>query len=216
MDICPSPFDAGGTVRQNHRPATPPKAIAPIWATDEELNRMIKATMTAIDARSRSGQSVRAIPQTACATIATATSLRPCSSPAPTGPRRRLRAVSKEEEQYGGWKREGNPPSKTAEVAAPHQPNGKSNLAAGRTRQKLAQRNEIGEYVFVEPAASDNKLLSEIANVGNRSTKARYAKFAESEQHLQWRTGSIVLLNSFCIHSDRSPASCTRSPIRSD
>ena len=46
-------------------------------ATEAVLNRMISAAMTAMEARSRSGHSVRAIPQTACATIATATSSRP-------------------------------------------------------------------------------------------------------------------------------------------
>ena len=36
-----------------------------------------------MEARCRSGHSDAAMPQTACATIATATSFRPCSSPAP-------------------------------------------------------------------------------------------------------------------------------------
>ena len=146
---------------------------------------MISATMTAIDARSRSGQSVRAIPQTAWATIATATSLRPCSRPAPIGPCRALRAVSKEDEQYGGRKREGGPSRKAAEVAAPHQPDRKSDLAAGRTRQKLAQRDEIGEGGLVDPATPDHELLSEIADVGDRTAEAAYAELGESEQYFQ-------------------------------
>ena len=56
---------------------------------------MITATTAAIDARSRSGHSVRAIPQTAWATIATATSLRPCSRPAPIGPSRNFAPYAK-------------------------------------------------------------------------------------------------------------------------
>ena len=162
---------------------------------------MIKATMTAIDARSRSGQSVRAIPQTAWATIATATSLRPCSRPARSAPKR-FRAVSKEDEQYGGWQREGNPGGKAAEIAAPHQANGKSNLAAGRPRQKLAQRDEIGEGGFVDPAAPDHKFFPEIANVGDWTAKAAHAELGESEQHLPRRAGSIVFLPGLWIHSD--------------
>jgi hypothetical protein len=117
---------------------------------------------------------VRAIPQTAWATIATATSLRPCNRPV-------LRAISKEDEQDGGWKREGNPSSKAAEIAAPHQPNGKSNLAAGRTREELAQRDEIGERRLVDPTTPDHEFLSEITDVGDRTAKAAYAELGESE-----------------------------------
>ena len=51
--MCPAAD--GAAARQNHRPATPPSKIAPIWATDEVLNRMISAATTAIEARSRSG-----------------------------------------------------------------------------------------------------------------------------------------------------------------
>ena len=79
------------------------------------------------------------------------------------GPDRSLqgvRAIGKEDEQYGGWKREGSPCSEAAEIAAPHQPNGKSDLAAGRTRQKLAQRDQIGEGGLVDPATPDHELLS--------------------------------------------------------
>jgi hypothetical protein len=77
---------ACGAARQSHRPATPPNRIAAIWATEEVLNRMINAATTAMEARSRSWHSTRAMPQTACTTIATATSFRPCSSPMPIGP----------------------------------------------------------------------------------------------------------------------------------
>ena len=71
------PIEAGEAARHSHRPAMPPNRMAPIWATEEVLNRIMSAATTAIDARSRSGHSVRAMPHTACPTIATATSLRP-------------------------------------------------------------------------------------------------------------------------------------------
>ena len=63
-----------------------PNAIAPICASEVALNKMINAAIAAIEARSRSGHSVRAMPHTACATIATATSLSPCSKPSPIAP----------------------------------------------------------------------------------------------------------------------------------
>ena len=52
----------------------------------DRLSSTISAAPTAIEARCRSGHSVRAIPHTACATIATATSLSPCRTPVPTRP----------------------------------------------------------------------------------------------------------------------------------
>jgi hypothetical protein len=59
----------------------------------------------------------------------------------------------------------------------------------------LAQRDEIGVGVLVDPTTPDHKFLSEIANVGDWATKAAYAEFGESEQHLPRRAGSIVFLN---------------------
>jgi hypothetical protein len=50
------------------------------------LNKMTSAAAAAIDARTRSGHSVRAIPATACATMATATSFKPWMRPIPIGP----------------------------------------------------------------------------------------------------------------------------------
>jgi hypothetical protein len=58
-------------------------------------------------------------------------------------------------------------------------------LAAGRPRQELAQRDQIGEGGLVDPATPDHEFLSEIANVGDRTAKATYAELGESEQHLQ-------------------------------
>ena len=93
-------------------------------------------------------------------------------------------AMGKEDKQDGGRKREGCPSSEPTDIPAPHQPYRKSNLAAGRTRQKLAKRDQIGENGFVDPATPDYKFVSEIAYVGNRPAKAAHAEFGESEQHL--------------------------------
>jgi hypothetical protein len=96
-----------------------------------------------------------------------------------------LRAVGKEQEQNGGWQREGSPCGEAAEIAAAHQANGKPDLAAGRPRQELAQRDQIGEGGFVDPAAPDHEFLSEIADVGDRAAKGADAELGEDAQHLQ-------------------------------
>ena len=67
------------------RPTSAPSRMAPIWPSELGTNSTNTSATAAIEARSRSGHSDRAMPQTACATIATATSFRPCSSPAPAG-----------------------------------------------------------------------------------------------------------------------------------
>ena len=64
-------------------PTAPPTRIAPIWPQADGTASATMAAATASVARGRSGASVRAIPSTACATTATAATLRPCSQPDP-------------------------------------------------------------------------------------------------------------------------------------
>jgi len=59
------------------QPAMPPTTITPSWRIDQGATSITTRAIVAIEARRRSGQSVRAIPMTACATMATATSLSP-------------------------------------------------------------------------------------------------------------------------------------------
>ena len=66
------PDGVGRPVRQSQRPARPPSDDRPDLCDRGRAEEDDTAATTAIDARSRSGQSVRAMPQTACATMATA------------------------------------------------------------------------------------------------------------------------------------------------
>jgi hypothetical protein len=70
--------------------------MAPICAAEVPVRRMSSAATTAMDARSRSGQSVRAMPQTAWATIATAVSFSLSD-----GALQRAGAVAEQDEQDG-------------------------------------------------------------------------------------------------------------------
>ena len=60
--------------------------MAASWENADVLSSTMRAATPAIEARWRSGHSARAMPHTAWATTATATSLSPCNSPVPTGP----------------------------------------------------------------------------------------------------------------------------------
>ena len=60
--------------------------MAEIWPTPPGAKAVTISAKTAIAARGRSGARFCAMPSTAWATMATATSLRPCRSPSPAGP----------------------------------------------------------------------------------------------------------------------------------
>jgi hypothetical protein len=94
-DIAPTRFDTRnvrcptaelGAARHSQRPAIPPMRIAATCPIEPATKITIRTAARAMLARSRSGARLRAIPQTACATTATATTLRPWISPPPTGP----------------------------------------------------------------------------------------------------------------------------------
>ena len=80
------PNGAGGALRQSHRPRIPPSSDRPDLGQRRAAEQDDQRATTAMEARSRSGHSERAMPHTACATMATATSLRPWSKPVPAGP----------------------------------------------------------------------------------------------------------------------------------
>ena len=59
-----------------------------------------------------------------------------------------------------------------AEVSGAHQPYGKPDLAAGGTGQELAQPDEFGIGVFVDPLAAHDEFFTEIPDVGDRPAEA--------------------------------------------
>jgi hypothetical protein len=80
----------------------------------------------------------------------------------------------------------------TAQVTGPHEADGKSNLAAGRTGQELAERHEIGIGLFVEPAAANDKLRAEIADMSDRAAKAGKAEPEEDQENFERRASLTV------------------------
>ncbi len=152
---------------------------------------MIAAT-TAIDARCRSGHQGAAIPQMACAMMATATSFNPCSSPAPTTLLSASTPRATSTRRYRGGQSKRGPRRQRAEKARAHQPNGKPNLAARRPRQKLAERHEIRVSALVQPAPAHDKCLTKVTEVRNRPAKRGQTEPQEDEEHLPRRAPSSV------------------------
>jgi hypothetical protein len=51
----------------------------------------------------------------------------------------------------------------------------------------LAQRHEVDEGLFVEPAPANDEFLAEVSNMSDGSTEAAYAKLEEDGEHFEWR-----------------------------
>src|SRR6201999_4661690 len=75
-----------------------------------------------------------------------------------------------------------------AEISGTHQSDRKSDLAARRPRQKLAERDEIGIGLLVEPAAAGDELVAKISDMGAWPSEASQAKPEKDQQHLGGRT----------------------------
>src|ERR1017187_8968136 len=97
------------------------------------------------------------------------------------------RAVREEHEGNGGRQCEAGPRGKGTQIAGAHETNGKSDLAAGRTRQELTQPHEICVGFFVKPAAARDELFAEIPDVSNRPTKTGDAQFEERTEDFERR-----------------------------
>ncbi|MOA10920.1 hypothetical protein D3C78_1308300 [compost metagenome] len=65
----------------SHMPASPAAPMAATWPSAEGMASASRAAAIARPARSLSGHRVLAMPQTACATTATAASFSPCTAP---------------------------------------------------------------------------------------------------------------------------------------
>jgi hypothetical protein len=79
--------------------------------------------------------------------------------------------LSKADKQEKGWQCEATPRGQTAEPSRSHKPDRKPHLAAGRAREKLAQRYQVGVGLIIEPTPVFDKLTTEIAEMSDRPAK---------------------------------------------
>ncbi len=127
------------------------------------------------------------MPQTACATIATATSFRPCTRPAPAGPLNPAGAIGKQHQRDRRGQRETGPGRQRAKIASAHQAEREADLAAGWAGQELAERDQIRIGLLVEPVPAGDEFVAEIADMGDRAPEATDAELEENQQHLERR-----------------------------
>ena len=164
--------------RQRPSPAIAPSAIAAICPNEPPTMTTTNIAASAIIARARSGVSVRVMPQTACATTATATSLRPCRKSFGDRPGKSRRAKRKGEQDQGGRHGETEPRREAAAKAIAAQNSEREpDLTRGGAGQELTEGNQIDVARFVDPLAPQHQLVTKIAEMRDRATKRRETEF---------------------------------------
>ena len=125
----------------------------------------------------------------------------------------RQRPGTERKDQQRRRRRQGEscPGSKTAHIARPHESKRKTNLAARRAWQELAQSDEIGEGMLVNPLASDDEFVPKIADVSDRSTEAGQPKPGEDAEHFHRRARAGLRLRWFCASRHNYP--CLNPPL---
>ena len=103
---------------------------------------------------------------------------------------KRRRAKGKKHKHDGGRQREAGPCRQTAEISGTHEADGEADLTARRAGQELAQCDEIGIGLFVEPATARDKLVAEISDMRDRPAEAGQTKLEKDEQNV--RDGALL------------------------
>ena len=88
-------------------------------------------------------------------------------------------------ERDGRGQREAEPREQAADRPRPQRPDRDADLAARGPRQELRQGDEVGEPAVVEPAASDDVLVPEIADVGDRAAERHEPQPQGDQQDLE-------------------------------
>ena len=103
------------------------------------------------------------------------------------GPVQRARPVCDERHRDRRRQGEAGPGRERAEIACAHEADGEADLAARRSGQELAERDEIAEGPLVEPAALDDERVAEIAEMRHRPAEAGQAEFEEHAEDFEGR-----------------------------
>ena len=95
--------------------------------------------------------------------------------------------LRRKNQRNGGRQRKAHPGRQRTAIAGTHHPDAHTHLAAGRPWQKLAERYQIRIRLFAQPAPLRHQGLTEIAQMGCRTTKTGQAQLQENQQYLHGR-----------------------------
>ena len=104
----------------------------------------------------------------------------------PTGVRdvaHRRQAVAEADHQYRGWQGETEPGQQSPRQAAALVPDGKARLGTGRTGQKLAESDQLGVLLLVQPAALHHVFLLEVGEMGNGAAEGSATQPQRDEEN---------------------------------
>ena len=162
-----------GASRQSHAPAAAPARIAAICPIAVGAAVTMSVATTAMVARGRSGQRLRAMLHTACATTATATTCSPWSIPALSGPVSAAAPSREEDHGHRRREREAEPGGQPAREPAAREAHREAHLAAGRPGQELAEGHQVRVGRLAQPAAPLDELRPVVAQVRDRPAEGR-------------------------------------------
>src|SRR5262249_6514524 len=91
-------------------------------------------------------------------------------------------AISEEHERNRRRHGEADPGRERAEIAGARQADRQSDLAARRPWQELAERNQIGIGLFIEPLPAHDELVVEVAEMRDRAAEAGEPEPQKDEQ----------------------------------
>src|SRR5262249_15246193 len=157
--------------RRRSAPTMPPSASAPICPHADGAPSAMVAAATARGARARSGASGGRRPGHAEHRRAHGRDRRDLEAVQPAGAggvAERADAVAEQHHGDGRRQRESDPGRQGSGIAAPQQADGETHLARGRPGQELAERDQIGVALVVEPAPPVDELLAEVAEMRHR------------------------------------------------
>ena len=93
-------------------------------------------------------------------------------------------AISEEDHRYGGWPGNAEPCGEGSEQAGSQNTDADADLTARRSREKLAERNDVGVGQLVQPASPLDKLGPEIAEMRDRAAERSQSQAKKDAQHL--------------------------------
>src|SRR2546421_4507212 len=94
--------------------------------------------------------------------------------------------IGEERKEDGRWQRKTQPCRQSTHKSRSHDSQGDAHLAAGRTRQKLAESNQVSVGAFIDPFAADDNFLAKVPKMGDGTAKGCQTQSGKYDEYL-WK-----------------------------
>ena len=174
------------------QPIAPARAMISSCVQAVAKVRAATAATMAMVARHLSGAKLRPMDQTAWATTTTAAIFSPWSHPAPEVSQAATPRAKRVRMMADGRVNPSQAASPSGQPCPGH-PDDYSNLAAGRSRQELAEGDDVQVGPVVQPLPARHVLLPEVAYVGDGAAEGYEPQPQRHEKHLEGVSYGAVL-----------------------